>query len=131
MSITAEFVYTEEEAVRASVEVSKSAMSSILVRLLIPLLAPREARRRFRGNPNANQKIVWRFDEEKVEDSMEGASSVRVWSKFIEVKEVRDGFLLFPQPRLAHWLPKHAFASEADVSGFRDLVRANGIKFNG
>src|SRR2546421_6180592 len=92
MSITAEYIYTEEEALRASEEVSKSVCPSLPVRLLAPLLVRWEARKRFRQNPNANRKIVWRFDAEKVEDSTDGASGVRVWSKFIEIREVRDGF---------------------------------------
>lgn len=129
MNITAEYIYTEKEAMRACEEVTKSVCSSFLVRLLTPLLIRREVRKRFRQNPSANMKVVWRFDEEKVEDSTDGASSVRVWSKFIEIREVRDGFLFFPQPRLAHWLPKSAFSSETALSGLRDLIRASGVKY--
>ena len=131
MKITAEYTYTEEDAIRAQEEVSKSVCPSLLIRLLAPLLVRWEARKRFRQNPNANKKIVWRFDEEKVEDSTDGAFSVRVWSQFIEIREVRDGFLFFPQPRIAHWIPKSAFSSEGVLSGLRDLIRAKGIKYNG
>ena len=131
MSITAEYTYTEEEAIRASEEVTKSVCSSFLVRLLTPLLVRWEARKRFRQNPSANRKIVWRFDEQKVDDWTDGASSVRVWNKFIEIREVRDGFLFFPQPRIAHWLPKSAFSSESALSELRGLIRASGVKYNG
>jgi hypothetical protein len=130
MSITAEYVYTEEVAIRASEEVTKSICSSFLVRLLTPLLVRWEATKRFRQNPSANMKVVWRFDEQKVEDSTDGASSVRVWNKFIEIREVDEGFLFFPQPRLAQWLPKSAFSSEADLCGLRELIRASGVKNN-
>lgn len=131
MNITAEFIYTEDQAIRASEEVTKSLRPPLLVRLLIPLLVRWEARRRFRQSPSANGKMVWRFDEERVEDSTDGASGVRVWSKFIEIREVHDGFLFFPQPRLAHWIPKSAFSSEAALSGLCDLIRAGGVKYNG
>jgi hypothetical protein len=132
MTVTAEYIYTEEEALRATEEVTKSvAPSSLLVRLLARLFGRNESRKRFRQNPNANKKIVWRFDEQKVEDSTDGASSVRVWKNLLEIKEVRDGFLIFPQARIAHWVPKKAFSSEADISVLRDLIRQNGVKFNG
>jgi len=49
----------------------------------------------------------------------------------IEIKEMRDGFLIFPQARIAHWVPKKAFSSEADISSLRDLIRKSGVKYNG
>ena len=131
MTITAEFIYTEEEALRATVEVSKSVAPSVLVRLLGRLLVRSESRKRFKQNPNANKKVVWRFDEQEVEDSTDGASSVRVWKNLIEVKEVTDGFLLFPQAGIAHWVPKKAFSSEADVVRLRGLIRNSGVKYSG
>jgi len=131
MTITAEYMYTEEEALRATMEVSKSVAPSFLFRLLGRLLVRNESRKRFRQNPNANKKIVWRFDEQKVEDSTDGASSVRVWRNLLEIKEVSDAFLIFPQPRIAHWVPKKAFSSEADISTLRDLIRKSGVKYNG
>jgi hypothetical protein len=131
MTVTAEFIYTEEEALRATVEVSKSVAPSLLVRLLARFLVRNESRKRFMQNPIANKKIVWRFDEEKAEDSTDGASSVRVWKNLFEIKEVRDGFLIFPQARIAHWVPKKAFSSEADISSLRSLIRNSGVKYNG
>ena len=106
MTITAEFIYTEEEALRATVEVSKSVAPSVLVRLLGRLLVRSESRKRFKQNPNANKKVVWRFDEQEVEDSTDGAS-------------------------IAHWVPKKAFSSEADVVRLRGLIRNSGVKYSG
>lgn len=131
MSITAEYIYTEEEAVRAVLEVTKIECSSFLARLLAPLFARWAAKKRFKKSTCANAKIVWRFDEQRVEDSTDGACTVRVWKKFIEIKEMRDGFLFFPQPRIAHWVPKIAFSSEADLSALRILIHESGVKYNG
>jgi hypothetical protein len=131
MTITAEYIYTEEEALRATEEVTKSMSPSLWVRLLAPLFVRNESRKRFRHNPSANKKIVWRFDEQKVEDSTDGASTVRVRKNLIEIKEVHDGFLIFPQARIAYWVPKKAFSSEADISSLRDLIRKSGVKYNG
>jgi len=131
MVITAEYIYTEEEALRAIEEVSKSALPSIWVRLLAPWLVRYEGRKRFKQNPNANKKIIWRFDEQKVEDSTAGSSGVRVWKNLFKIEEVRDGFLIFPQAGIAHWVPKTAFSSDADISSLRDLIRNSGVKYNG
>jgi len=129
--ITAEYVYTEGEALRATEEVTKCALPFSLAWLLTPLLVRCGARKRFRQNPSANKKIVWRFDQRKLENSTDGSSGVYEWRSLIEIKEVSDGFLIFPQPRLAHWVPKKGFSSEIDISGFRDLVRGSGVKYSG
>ena len=131
MNVTAEYIYTEEEALRATIEVTNSVAPSLLLRLFARLILRSENRKRFRQNPNANKKIVWQFDEQQIEDSTDGASSVRVWKNLFEIKEVSDGFLIFPQARIAHWVPKKAFSSEVDISRFRDLIRKSGLKYNG
>ena len=131
MQVTAEYIYTEEEALRATVEVSKSVAPSLLLGLLARPLLRNESRKRFRQDPNANKKIVWRFDEEKIEDSTDGASSLRIWKNLFQIKEVKDGFLLFPQPRIAHWVPKNAFSSDTDISNLRNLILKSGVRYNG
>jgi hypothetical protein len=128
--ITAEYIYTEQEAIRAAVEVSKCAVPSLLVRLLMPLIVRHEARKRFRLNPSANKKVTWRFDDQNVENATDGATGVYAWRVLLNIKEVHDGFLIFPQPRLAHWVPKKAFLSEVEISTFRDLVRKSGVKYD-
>ena len=66
-----------------------------------------------------------------MKNETEGAETKFMWDKLIEVEEAKSGFLLFPQPRLAHWIPKNAFRNDAELNGFRNLVRNNGIQLKG
>ena len=92
MNVTAEYILTREEFYRATklcmrIFMAQSEVSSRLVRLLAQLLLLVRNRSEFRQHPKANKKIVWRFDEQKVEDSTEGASSVRAWKDLLEISE--------------------------------------------
>jgi hypothetical protein len=97
----------------------------------VPLLVKLEIKRNFRKNPNAGKMIRWEFSAERLANSTEGASGNFEWRHLIEVKEVKHGFLLYPQPRLAHWIPKHAFPDGDVLAGFRDMIRQSGVKYNG
>jgi hypothetical protein len=99
--------------------------------LALPWLTRRALKKQFRQNPSRDCTIGWTFTEQSLANETEGATASFTWKMLIEVKETAAGFLLFPQPRLAHWIPKHAFASAADVDAFRGLVRQNASLFSG
>jgi hypothetical protein len=92
---------------------------------LLPFYTKRHLRRQFRGNPNANLEVTWDISAERLINSTRGSHSAFEWSKLVRISEARDGFLLFPQARLAFWIPKAAFLSDEEVEEFRRLVRDN------
>jgi len=79
-------------------------------------------------NPSANDVISWTFSEKFLENHSTGSQASFEWNKLLEVKEVKDGFLLYIQYRVACWLPKHAFESSEDVENFRQMVVSSGVK---
>jgi hypothetical protein len=97
----------------------------------MPLITRMSARRRARKFPSLNNLVKWKITESELQHSMDGAEARFVWGKIIEVHEWKSGFLLFPQPRLVHWLPKHGFKNDSDIELFRELPRRKPIKYKG
>ena len=165
-SIYLEFEYTEAEAVRSVVELTRCANKSIvmlpwigglvivmtlvfaltggenlfdfsallLFGLLLastPLLTLWTAKRDFRKNPGANKAIRWEINDEWLRNETIGTEARFVWEKLIKVVERKSGFLLFPQRRLAYWIPKRAFRGDKEMDEFRNSVRKHHIELQG
>jgi hypothetical protein len=110
--------------------VSPFALFLGFLMLSLPLLIRWEAKKRFKKTPAAGNIISWTFTELDIENKTVGAQSRFEWSRLILIKQVKYGFLLYPQPKVAHWIPKHAFKSTADRKGFMALIKNSGVKYN-
>lgn len=95
----------------------------------LPLLIRFAAKRNFEKSPLRGKPIHWEITREQLRNQTAESEAVFNWNMLSEARETKDGFLLFPQPRIAHWLPKHGFQSEDDVSRLRCLIRESRIKF--
>jgi hypothetical protein len=165
-TIKLELQSTKAEAVRAVIEVTKSAFKfiaiipwlggfliamTLIISLMqrknvldffallffgvlfvsIPALTVWSAKKNFRKNPNANKTIRWTFRAKWLVNETEGAETRFMWEKLIKIEERKSGFLLFPQLRLAHWIPKNSFRNNTEIHRFRNLVRNHGITLKG
>jgi hypothetical protein len=83
--------------------------------------------KQFRANPSADQDVIWRIEVHELASETKGASTTFKWNMLVKVVERSDGFLLFPQPKLAHWIPKNAFEDDEQIGRFRELVRDHGL----
>lgn len=97
--------------------------------ILMPFFIRREGKRRFKNSPSANQMISWQFSENLLETQTPGAQASFEWNKLVKVVQVKDGFLLFVQDRLAHWIPAHAFSSTEDLDAIDALIEGSGVKY--
>jgi len=95
----------------------------------MPYFVRREAKKRFRQNPSAGNMISWNFAENQIENRTSGAQASFEWNKLILIKQLKDGFLLYPQPRAAHWIPKHSFRSKEDGTAFMQLIKNSGVRY--
>ena len=87
------------------------------------------ANQRARRLPNLNSDVSWTITESELRTSSKNESSQFNWETITRVQEREQGFLLFPMPQLAYWLPKPAFQSQRDVERFRELVKSKPIPF--
>jgi hypothetical protein len=164
--IVVRYQFTEREALRASLEVSRvvapairwipwlgvvillasvgavinakgklsDAAFPVLLSaffILAPVLIRVSARRQFKKMPFANKELTWEIDANRLRNFGDGAEASFEWKILFEVREVRDGFLLFPQRQFAHWLPKSAFNPKEDVEALRTLIRSSGVRHKG
>jgi hypothetical protein len=91
----------------------------------IPLAQRWGASRTFRSTPAAQGEQVYTFDRDRITVAGGLSSGVLDWKAIIRSVETRDFFLLFLSGQMAHFLPKSAFDSDADVKAFRALVAEN------
>lgn len=88
------------------------------------------AGRGFDKRPDSNVLVDWEISEENIKSQCEGLASSEVqWKIFIKVVETNDGFLLYTQKNLFHWLPFSAFAQPEGVEKVRQFAKANGVKY--
>ena len=91
-----------------------------LIRLI---LAPLAVRYMFRRMPKFHERTVLRFSEEHIDYKTASIDSTLAWSLFTELIEDEELFLLrYKAPRSYAVVPKRAFASQATIVEFRDLV---------
>jgi len=99
--------------------------------MALPWLTFRHVRKQFRQNPSRDKQITWIVTEDTLNNETDASKATFTWKMLIDARELPEGFLLFPQPRLAHWIPKHAFASAEDLDAFRGLIQRSGVKHSG
>jgi phosphotransferase system glucose/maltose/N-acetylglucosamine-specific IIC component len=100
-----------------------------LILTLLPLITRFQTKKQFKLNPSANAIISWEISKDMLENKTPGSQTSFKWAMLVRIRQVRDGFLLFPQTRIAYWIPKHAFQSEDDVTAFADMARNSVVKF--
>ena len=103
----------------------------LLVFLFSPLLLRWSARRAVRKLPWLGQVVTYLITDDEVKNSTPDADSRFAWRMIVKVRERPHGFLVFPTPRIAHWLPKHGFRDDGEIERFRELARSKVADFRG
>jgi hypothetical protein len=86
-------------------------------------LEERRLVREHRKSQNLSEPIEWTFSEEGVGVTVPTGNSQRQWPGFTKARLFRDGLLLLTSPRSGNWIPRSAFASEADFRSATELAR--------
>ena len=100
-----------------------------LIFISIPLLTSIEAKKKFKKNPNANKKLKFMIDNEAIEIKTDGLEEKYTWENIYKVKKIKKGYLIFIQPRSAHWIPVSSMKKE-DILIIEEIIRNNCIKTN-
>lgn len=83
----------------------------------------------FAQSPNADREVRWTISQLHI--AIRGAHSNDGfgWKSVLKVRETEEGFLVFPHPQIATWLPHRAFASPHDAAVLRAWINRHGIDF--
>jgi hypothetical protein len=105
----------------------------VLVVLLLlasfPLWSRWLVARNWRKSPNAGRTFVWVISADNLHVDWGGSQSTLGWDQITRVIESKHGLLLYTQPSLANWIPKHAFSSDADLDKLRSMIQSLDIPY--
>jgi hypothetical protein len=80
-------------------------------------------RRHFKKRPDRNLHVTWTLGEDALQIKTGESESKQNWSQIAEVRKARNGFLLYPNDSIFHWLPMTALASEEDRNQVEKLLQ--------
>jgi hypothetical protein len=95
--------------------------------IAVPYYLRWAAVRSARKLPNLYNTIKWNISESELSNATEGEEATFVWDKITKIQEREKGFLLFPHPSFAFWIPKRGFQSESDIELFREIANSKHI----
>jgi hypothetical protein len=79
--------------------------------------------RQIKSSPALQTERTFVFDEDGMIGQSLLASGEVEWNAFIEAAESEDYFYFFTSPKVAQFIPKRAFESEAEQNRLRELVK--------
>jgi len=78
---------------------------------------------RFRSLPASQTEYKWSFYPGHI-DAVSSVATARLdWSLFVEVREIGQSFLFFPQRDMCHIIPKRSFARPSEIKAIRAVCR--------
>jgi hypothetical protein len=90
--------------------------------LAVPLFVRRMTLRHYARRPDRGMVVKWEFYSDHISAKTEASSSTFEWRMISRVLQATEGFLLYPNDRIFHWLPTHAFREAANVEAFTQLL---------
>lgn len=94
------------------------------------LFVKRYFTRQFEKQPSRNKMVHYIIDDQSIKSKTEDLSeSNSQWSVFAKVARTPLGFLLYPNERLFHWIPNHAFSSVEEANALEEIARRHVAKF--
>ena len=92
--------------------------------LAVPSLVRRMTLRHYVRRPDRGLVVNWEFYSDHISTKTEASSSTFEWRMISRVLQATEGFLLYPNDRIFHWLPTHAFREAANVEAFTQLAKS-------
>lgn len=82
-------------------------------------------RKQFAKRPDRNIEVRFEASDDGMKCSTEHSNSSFRWNLVSKVRRYKDGFLIFPVPKIFHWIPNHAFASPDEVEAMSEIFKRN------
>src|SRR5206468_6953159 len=95
----------------------------------MPLFARAATLKFYEQKPDRDMEVTWHISEDRVSSKTDLASSENSWAFFPRVLRLHEGFLLYPNDRIFHWLPLHDFRDLRDIERFADLAKSKAKEY--
>lgn len=89
------------------------------------MLTGRVWRGMFDELPNVDQPVTFSISDESVGVRSKTERSDETWNQIRQVVETPEFFLFIVSEDCAHYLPRHAISSQADLDALRGLIRTH------
>jgi len=89
---------------------------------VVLFLERRMVERSVKSSPAFGSRVQYRFSEDAFALQTSGAQSSASWTQVLETKLTPAGALIYMQRLMFYWVPKTAFASEADYNRFLAIL---------
>ena len=80
-------------------------------------------RMHFKKRPDSGAHVVWILGEDSLQINTGESESKMNWSQISKVRKAMNGFLLYSNDMMFHWLPVTALESEDDRTRAEELLR--------
>jgi hypothetical protein len=84
--------------------------------------------RQFRQRTDQDDEFVWQFTRENIQINTSHSRTECDWSAFQKIVKTPDGYLIYPNPQIFHWLPREAFASDVEFARLSQLAEEHGVR---
>ena len=79
--------------------------------------------------PTRDKEIAWEISLDSLVCRSDLGSSQFIWAALTKVVQTSEGFLLYPNDHICHWLPTSAFRNHEDLTHFVELARTRVPRF--
>jgi hypothetical protein len=86
-------------------------------------------RRKFAKRPDKDTEVEWQISPTKITIRGSLAYTECSWGAFTKVLRTPRGLMFYPINEIFHWLPRHAFASDAEFESVTQLAMAKVPRF--
>jgi hypothetical protein len=94
-----------------------------------PFERRRMIRFRFARRPDKDQEIEWQFEPEGIRVSYANALSTCTWEHFAKAVRTPEGLLFYPTDLMFQWVPRRAFAGDAEFERVAELAQGKVQRF--
>ncbi len=91
----------------------------VLMVTLLPFMRRWAVRRNHARSVDRDAEIRWQITATSLRNETANSTSETKWAAFNKAVQTPGGLLLYPQPRLFYWLPRHGFETE---EGFETVI---------
>jgi len=92
--------------------------------LMSPLFARRVTLKHYARRPDRDMLVGWEFRRDHIITRTEASCATLEWRMISRVLQTAQGFLLYPNDQVFHWVPIHAFRAVADKEAFVELAKS-------
>jgi hypothetical protein len=100
-----------------------------LMPFAMPTVRRWRARRQFAMRPDRDCEVDWTINANEITLQTPQSRSTSTWQTIMKIVQAPEGFVIYKGPRMFQWLPRHAFASDADYQRFAGLARERATKY--